>query len=219
MTGGKTSSSTTSGAIRTAGSPGRSANATPVITNKMDEGMLIRTATTATAAIAISSNTRICRVAIIFWAVSVQRRSGACRGTVYAGISFAKKGAIVQAPCVTNEDDQRAGKARRGTPLPQSPSVLCSCRRPVHLAAGFFLGLVGSERSEQLQRLRLGTRCRGAGQLVVIAGNLTEALNFLVHIQRRSPAGARTVTDGDAVAADDAAPGSILAQVEEGGAA
>src|ERR1700684_3197593 len=97
---------------------------------------------------------------------------------------------------------------------PQSPSVLCSCRRPVHLAAGFFLGS-GSERSEQLQRLRLSTRCRSAGQLVVIAGNLTEALNFLVQIQRRSPAGARTVTDGDAVAADDAAPGSILAQVEE----
>ncbi len=59
MTGGKTSSSTTSGASSTAGRPGMSARMTPVSTNRMASGILSRAATTATAATTPSSTTKI----------------------------------------------------------------------------------------------------------------------------------------------------------------
>ena len=51
MTGGSTSSSTSSGASSTAGRPGISASTTPVSTSRMAGGIFSRAATTATAAI------------------------------------------------------------------------------------------------------------------------------------------------------------------------
>jgi len=57
MTGGSTSSSTSSGGSLTVGSPGTSARITPVMTWRMAAGTCNRAASTATAAITTSSTT------------------------------------------------------------------------------------------------------------------------------------------------------------------
>ena len=59
MTGGKTSSSTTSGASSIGGKPGTSASMTPASTNRMASGILSRSATTATAATTPRRSTKI----------------------------------------------------------------------------------------------------------------------------------------------------------------
>src|SRR5262250_1963570 len=68
MSGGSTSSSTSSGASSTAGRPGTSASATPVSTSRIELGILSRAAATATAATTNSSSTRV-------WMVEVMRAS------------------------------------------------------------------------------------------------------------------------------------------------
>ena len=59
MTGGKTSSNTTSGASFTAGRPGTSARSTPAITRRIAGGIFNRAAMTATAAITTRRSTKI----------------------------------------------------------------------------------------------------------------------------------------------------------------
>ncbi len=73
MIGGRIRSSTSSGASSTGGRPGTSAISTPVITRRMDGGILSRLATMATAATTASSNTSTWIVELI---IGVQGRLG-----------------------------------------------------------------------------------------------------------------------------------------------
>ena len=59
MTGGRTMSSTSSGANSTDGRPGMSARRTPMTTSRIAEGVLRRAARTAAAATTTSSRTTI----------------------------------------------------------------------------------------------------------------------------------------------------------------